>query len=89
MNENKSILIEMYYTLTCPNCKVLSRMLDDVLPQFGRKFVLKKTNANMPVGMIKTMKLGIHAVPTLLVDQKIVFRSVPTREELINSLSSY
>jgi len=64
-------------------------MLDDVLPQFGRKFVLKKTNANMPVGMIKTMKLGIHAVPTLLVDQKIVFRSVPTREELINSLSSY
>ena len=79
----------MYYTLTCPNCKVLSRMLDDVLPQFGRKFVLKKTNANMPVGMIKTMKLGIHAVPTLLVDQKIVFRSVPTREELINILSSY
>ena len=79
----------MYYTLTCPNCKVLSRMLDDVLPQFGRKFVLKKTNANMPVGMIKTMKLGIHAVPTLLVDQKIVFRSVPTRKELINSLSSY
>ena len=79
----------MYYTLTCPNCKVLSRMLDNVLPQFGRKFVLKKTNANMPVGMIKTMKLGIHAVPTLLVDQKIVFRSVPTREELINILSSY
>lgn len=79
----------MYYTLTCPNCKVLSRMLDDVLPQFGRKFVLKKTNANMPVGMIKTMKLGIHTVPTLLVDQKIVFRSVPTREELINILSSY
>ncbi|OFY48988.1 MAG: hypothetical protein A2W85_14800 [Bacteroidetes bacterium GWF2_41_31] len=64
-------------------------MLDDVLPQFGRKFVLKKTNANMPVGMIKTMKLGIHAVPALLVDQKIVFRSVPTREELINILSSY
>ena len=89
MNENKTISIEMYYTLTCPNCKVLSRMLDDVLPQFGRKFVLKKTNANMPVGMIKTMKLGIHTVPTLLVDQKIVFRSVPTREELINILSSY
>jgi len=89
MNENKSISIEMYYTLTCPNCKVLSRMLDDVLPQFGRKFVLKKTNANMPVGMIKTMKLGIHAVPALLVEQKIVFRSVPTREELINILSSY
>ncbi|PKP31325.1 MAG: hypothetical protein CVT99_09245 [Bacteroidetes bacterium HGW-Bacteroidetes-16] len=89
MNENKTISIEMYYTLTCPNCKVLSRMLDDVLPQFGRKFVLKKTNANMPVGMIKTMKLGIHAVPTLLVDQKIVFRSVPTKQELINILGSY
>lgn len=64
-------------------------MLHDVLPQFGSKFVLKKSLANMPLGMIKTMKLGIHAVPALLIDGKIVFRSVPTKEELINILNSY
>lgn len=89
MKKKDPIVIEMFYTLTCPNCKVLSRMLDDVLPQFGSKFVLKKSLANMPLGMIKTMRLGIHAVPALLVDNKIEFRSVPTKEELINLLNHH
>lgn len=89
MKEKDTVTIEMYYTLSCPNCKTLSRMLDDVLPQFGNKFVLKKSLANMPLGMIKTMRLGIHAVPALLVDNKIVFKSVPSREALVNLLSSY
>jgi len=89
MKEKGPVIIEMYYTLSCPNCKVLSRMLDDVLPGFGNKFMLKKSLANMPLGMIKTMRLGIHTVPTLLVDDTIVFRSVPTKEELVNLLSRY
>ncbi len=89
MNEKEPISIEIFYTLTCPNCKILKRMLDDVLPQFGNKFLLKKTHANMPMGMIRTMKLGIHAVPALLIDDELIFRSVPTKEELIKKLSSY
>jgi predicted DsbA family dithiol-disulfide isomerase len=89
MEESKPIEIEMFYTLTCPNCKILKRQLDEVLPQFGKKFEFKKSNASMPVGMIKTMKLGIHAVPALLINKKVVFRNVPTKEELINKLNSY
>lgn len=89
MKEKKLIEIEMFYTLTCPNCKVLQRMLDDVLPQFENKFKFSKSLANSPFGMIRTMKLGIHAVPTLLINNKIVFRSVPVKEELINKLSNY
>jgi predicted DsbA family dithiol-disulfide isomerase len=89
MEENKAIPVEMFYTLTCPNCRTLKRMLDEVLPQFGNKFELKRSLANSPMGMIRTMKLGIHAVPTLLIDDKIAFRSVPTKEELIKTLNSY
>ncbi|MBU0488437.1 MAG: thioredoxin family protein [Bacteroidetes bacterium] len=89
MKESKPITIELFSTMTCPNCTILKRMLEDVLPQFGNKFVLKKTSANMPGGMIRTMKLGIHAVPALLIEKKIVFRSVPTREELITVLKTY
>jgi predicted DsbA family dithiol-disulfide isomerase len=87
--ENKRILIEMYYTLTCPNCKILEKMLREVLPQYGDKFELKKVMANSPIGMIETMKRGIHAVPTLLIDKKIVFRSVPSKEQLIETLNKY
>ncbi len=83
------IKIEMFYTLTCPNCKTLKQILKDVLPEFVDKFELKTTLANGPIGMVRTMKLGIHAVPTLLINNEIVFRSVPTKQELINKLNTY
>jgi predicted DsbA family dithiol-disulfide isomerase len=83
------IHIEMFYTLTCPNCRTIKRMLREVLPEFGEKFKLETTLANLPIGMIRTMKLGIYAVPTLLIDHKIVFREVPLKQDLINKLKSY
>ena len=89
MTEKKVIIVELFYTLTCPNCKVLKHLLNEVLTNYGIKFELKQTMANMPVGMYRTMKLGIHSVPTLLINDEIVFRSVPTKEELIDKLNNY
>ena len=89
MSDKRTVTIEMFYTLTCPNCRILKRMLDEVLPQYGDKFQFKKSLANSPRGMVRTMKLGIHSVPTLLIDNKITFRSVPKKEELINALNSF
>ncbi|MEI6122012.1 MAG: thioredoxin family protein [Bacteroidota bacterium] len=89
MDDSKPIVIEMFYTFTCPNCTILKRMLDEVLPQFGNKFVLRKTHASSPIGMIRTMKLGIHAVPALLINHEVVYRCVPKKEELIDKLNSY
>jgi thiol-disulfide isomerase/thioredoxin len=89
MEQPKPIIIEMFYTLTCPNCKILQRLLDETLTKYGNKFILKKTMANAPIGMIKTMRLGIHTVPVLLINNKIVFKEVPTKQELINKLNLY
>ena len=89
MSEKDPIIIEMFYTLTCPNCRVLKRMLQEVLPEFGEKFKLETTLANLPIGMIRTIKLGIYAVPTLLIANKIVFREVPSKQDLIDKLKTY
>ena len=89
MDKQAQVIIEIFYTLTCPNCKILQRMLDEILPKYGDKFVLKKTMANAPLGMIKSMKLGIHSVPTLLINNEIVFKQVPKKQELINKLNLY
>ena len=89
MQETPPIQIEMFYTITCPNCTILKRKLKEVLPQYGNKFVYKQSLANSPIGFIRTCKLGIFAVPALLIDNKIVFRSLPTTEELIEKLNSY
>ena len=90
MNDKSGrIRIEMFYTLTCPNCKLFKRMLTEVLPEYADKFEFKTTLASAPLGMIRSMKLGIHTVPTLLSDNTIVFREVPARQELINKLNMY
>ena len=89
MSQEEPIVIEMFYTLTCPNCRVLKRMLQEILPEFGKKFKLETTLANLPIGMIRTIKLGIYAVPTLLIDNKIVFREVPSKQDLIDKLKTY
>jgi len=89
MNSTKPLKIEMFYTLTCPNCKILKRMLEEVLPAFNDQFQFKKSLANSPVGIIRTMKLGIHSVPALLINNEIVFKSVPTKQELIDKLKTY
>ncbi len=86
---NKAIKLELFYTLTCPNCKKMKRLVNDVLPTYGNKFEIKQTLANMPLGMVKTMKLGIHSVPTLLINDEIAFRSVPSKQEFINKLTKY
>ena len=89
MDKKEPITIEMFYTLTCPNCRIMKRMLKEVLPDFGDKFRVETTLANLPVGMIRTLKLGIYTVPTLLIDNKIVFREVPSKQELIDKLKTY
>ncbi|PKP08299.1 MAG: hypothetical protein CVU09_16395 [Bacteroidetes bacterium HGW-Bacteroidetes-4] len=85
----KRIILEMFYSLTCPNCKIMKRLIGEVLKEYGNKFELKQTMVNMPAGMLKTMKLGIHTVPTLLINDEIAFRSVPTKQELTNKLNEY
>ena len=89
MVKKNQVTIELFYTLTCPNCKILQQMLDEALSGYGDKFVMKKTMANGPIGMFKTMKLGIHTVPTLLIDTEIAFKYVPTKMELIEKLNKY
>jgi len=89
MEKRKQVPIEIFYTLTCPNCKILQQMLEEILPEFGDKFVLKKTMANAPLGMIKTLKLGIHTIPTLMINNEIAFKQVPSKQELMNKLKIY
>ncbi len=85
----KKIKIEMFYTFICPNCKIFEKMLNKVLYQFDDKFEFKKTLANSPMGFIRTTKLGIYSVPTILIENKIVWREVPEKKELLNKLKSY
>jgi len=85
--KKENMKLELFYGITCPHCRVFKRLLKEVLPKYGDRFELKETLVSSPLGWIKSLKLGIHAVPVLLLNDEIVFRSLPTKEELINKLN--
>ena len=89
MTDKNPVTVEMFYTFTCPNCRILKRLLDEVLPCYGDKFVLKQSMASSPLGYFRTLRMGIFTVPTLLINNEIVFKNVPSKEELIKKLNSY
>jgi len=83
----KKIKLELYYGLICPFCKVLRKMLKKIILENPDRFYLKEILVSSPVGMIKSFKHGIHAVPTLLIDGEIIFRSLPDEEDLKRKLN--
>ena len=79
--------IELFYGITCPYCRTAKRLLNKILNEHPGKFSLKQTLISSPKGMIRRYKLGIHAVPAILIDGEIVFRGLPEEEELKNVLN--
>jgi len=79
--------IELFYGIICPYCKTAKSLLKKIMNENPGKFILKQTLISSPSGMIKRYRLGIHAVPTILLDGDIVFRSLPKEEELKEKLN--
>ncbi len=79
--------IELYYGLICPYCKTAKTLLKKIVKENPEKFRLKETLISSPKGMISRYKLGIYAVPTILIDRKIAFRSLPLEIELKEKLN--
>lgn len=79
--------IEIYYGLTCPYCRTAINLIKKILEKNPEKFRFKQTLISSPGGIIKRYKLGIHAVPTIVIDGKIEFTGLPEEEELKEKLN--
>lgn len=78
--------VELFYGITCPFCRTAKTLLKKILKENLGKFTFKQTLISSPKGMIRKYKLGIYAVPAILIDGEIVFRGLPGEEELKNAL---
>lgn len=74
--------IELFYGITCPYCRTAKKLLNKIINEHPGKFRLKQTLTSSPKGLVRRYKLGIHAVPAILIDGEIVFRGLPEEEEL-------
>lgn len=79
--------VELFYGITCHYCRTAKQLLKNIIEENPGKVRLKQTLISSPKGMIRRYKLGIHAVPAILIDGEIVFRSLPEEEELRKKLN--
>ena len=79
--------IELYYGLLCPYCKTARAAIKKIMDENPEKIKFKQTLISSPTGIINRYKIGIHSVPTILIDGKIVFRGLPEKEELKKELN--
>ncbi|MEN8153114.1 MAG: thioredoxin family protein [Acidobacteriota bacterium] len=79
--------IELFYGLTCPYCRTARRLLKKIVEENPERFNLKQTLISSPKGLIRRYKLGVHAVPAILIDGEIIFRSLPEEGELRKKLN--
>ncbi len=78
--------IELFYGITCPYCRTARKLINKVIEEYPEKFKFKQTLISSPKGLIRRYKLGIYAVPAILIDGEIIFRGLPKEDVLRNYL---
>lgn len=71
----------------CAPCQYMCEAVRSVEEHYGKRLVWRETLIKSLAGIRRTQKLGVSTLPTLLMNNEIVFDNlVPTREELIREI---
>ena len=77
--------IELYYSDTCHDCHQLRLLLMEILP---RSVKFKEINITHPEGQARAAELNIMSVPTLAIDNEVVFVGRVSKEEILNEINA-
>ena len=71
----------------CAPCQYMCEAVRSVEKHYGKRLLWRETLIKSLAGIRRTQKLGVSTLPTLLINNEIVFDNlVPTREELIREI---
>ena len=79
------IKVILLKTKTCVYCPAASRLWSTLREQYN--FDYEEIDATTPKGQELVMKFSIMAVPTTIIDNKVEFIGLPSREKIIEKLS--
>ncbi len=66
----------------CAPCQYMCEAVRSVEKHYGKRLLWRETLIKSLAGIRRTQKLGVSTLPTLLINNEIVFDNlVPTREE--------
>ncbi|MDW7727535.1 MAG: thioredoxin family protein [Candidatus Methanoperedens sp.] len=78
-------IIELYYSDTCHDCHQLRLLLIGILP---RNVKFKEINISYPEGQARALQLNIMSVPTIAIDNEVVFVGRVSKEEILNEIKA-
>jgi len=79
------VKVQLVYTKNCVYCPSAKQLWKELQNQYN--FDYEEVDATTPKGQELVMKFSIMAVPTTIVDNKVEFIGLPSREKIIEKLS--
>ena len=77
----KMVKVQLVYTKTCVYCPATKAMFKDLKKQY--KFDYEEIDATSTEGQKLAAKYSIMAVPTIIVDNKVMWVGTPQKDKVI------
>lgn len=79
------VKVQVLYTQGCPYCPAAKDLFRGLQKKY--KFDYEEIDATTKEGQELVIKHGIMSVPTVLIDDKVVFVGVPSKEKAIAAIT--
>ncbi|WP_209683637.1 glutaredoxin family protein [Methanohalophilus levihalophilus] len=80
------MLLELYYSDTCPNCHYVRKQIVDILPG---GIMFKEINISGSEGAERARQLGIEEVPTIAIDGEVVLIGRVDKDDIEQEINSF
>jgi len=78
------VIVQLLYTERCPNCPPAKELFRNLKKNY--EFEYEEIDAMSEKGRELAIKHNIRAVPTILIDDKIVFIGAPSKDKAIAAI---
>jgi len=86
--DNVSIDIELFSSSACPHCQRASHRLEQLRQESGFANIAWRS-VDVVAEIDRAVALGVLSTPAIAIGGKLVFTSLPTRQQLRDAVQNY
>jgi glutaredoxin len=81
------VRIDLFTSVFCPHSKEASNLMKNMASRFRGEIDCNEIHIETSEGRKKARIIGVKATPTVVVDGRIAFVGVPSREDLVREIT--
>jgi len=82
-----TLVVELFYSPTCPRCPKARETVIEVLGKVNRKVQFDEVNIFSPEGLEKAEKYGVMAVPAIIINSRHKIVGIPAKDRLLRLIN--